>query len=189
MKTDSDIELRLGKFPRKLATLYLEIYDECFVNTYRIGQTLIKNAFKWLLCIQETLKSGEFLAAIAQNLSPAPSTLSKDEIIDLCCNFISLDETLDTFRFAHPSVQEFLRDLPEYTLSSCHGIAAECCLVYLTSRSQSPSIKSFLAHHYLFGDRSERSIRSSVYSHAFGIYATRLLKISFLSFLESKKFF
>ena len=170
MKTDNDVRSRLGKLPRKLASLYLEIYQDFFANTYETSQALIKNAFKWLLYIKEPLKSGEFLAAIAQNLSPAPATLKRDELLDLCCNFIILNKGLDTFRFAHPSVKEFLEDLADYTAESSNALAAECCLVYLTSRAQSPPVRRFLAENY---DFTKPSIRSSTYSHAFGIYAAR----------------
>ena len=170
MKTDDDVRSRLGKLPRRLASLYLEMYQDFFANTYETSQALIKNAFKWLLCVEEPLKSGEFLAAIAQNLSPAPATLKRDELLDLCCNFIILDEGLDTFRFAHPSVKDFLEDLADYTPESSNALAAECCLVYLTSRAQSPPVRRFLAENY---DFTKPSIRSSTYSHAFGIYAAR----------------
>lgn len=170
MNNDNDVRSRLGKLPRRLASLYLEIYQNFFANTYETSQALIKNAFKWLLCVEEPLKSGEYLAAIAQNLSPAPATLKRDELLDLCCNFIILDEGLDTFRFAHPSVKEFLEDLADYTTESSNALAAECCLVYLTSRAQSPPVRRFLVENY---DFTKPSIRSSTYSHAFGIYATR----------------
>lgn len=33
INNDSNIESRLGKLPRKLATLYLEIYNAFFANT------------------------------------------------------------------------------------------------------------------------------------------------------------
>ena len=170
MNNDNDVRSRLGKLPRRLASLYLEIYQGFFENTYETSHALIKNAFKWLLCVEEPLKSGEFLAAIAQNLSPAPPTLKRDELLDLRCNFIILDEGLDTFRFAHPSVKDFLKGLADYTSESSNALAAECCLVYLTSRAQSPPVRRFLAENY---DFTKPSIRSSTYSHAFGIYAAR----------------
>ena len=65
MKNGSDIKARLGKLPRKLATLYLDIYNSFFMHTYDIGQALITNTFKWLLYMHEPLKSSEFIAAIA----------------------------------------------------------------------------------------------------------------------------
>ena len=134
-----------------------------FEDTYETSQT-----------VEEPLRSGEFLAANAQNLSPAPSTLKKYELLDLCCNFITLDEGLVTFRFAHPSVKDLLEDLTEYTSESSNALAAECCLVYSTSRAQIPSVRLFLAQTYV-KDRTKPSIRSSTYSHAFGIYAARFV--------------
>ena len=174
MKNDNDVLSRLGKLPRRLASLYLDIYQGFFENTYETSQALIKNTFKWLMCVDGPLKSGEFLAAIVQNLSPAPFTLVRDELLDLCCNFVTLDENLDMFRFAHPSVKEFLEGLVDYSSEASNALAAECCLVYLTSRAQIPSVRRFLADKYDFKDGGKPSIRTSTYSHAFGTYATRL---------------
>ena len=41
MKTDDDVRSRLGKLPRRLASLYLEIYQDFFANTYETSQALI----------------------------------------------------------------------------------------------------------------------------------------------------
>jgi hypothetical protein len=46
-------------------------------------------------------------------------------IIDLCCSFVTFDESLDMFHFAHPSVREFLEDLPEYSAPLSNALAAE----------------------------------------------------------------
>lgn len=65
MRTDCDVLERFGKLPRKLAVLYKEIYDDLFMNSHDVGQPLIQNTFKWLLCIRDSISSHEFLAAIA----------------------------------------------------------------------------------------------------------------------------
>lgn len=173
MKNDYDIMARLGRLPRKLAALYKEIYDDLFVHTYEVGQPLIKNTFKWLLCIKDSLSSYEFLAAIAQTVSPAPATLTRDELLDLCCSFVAYDAGLDRFEFAHPSVREFLEGLPDYTETSSHAATAECCLVYMIGRAESPTARSFLSERYSFSESNDRSVRNSFYSHGFGVYAAR----------------
>ena len=107
MKNGSDMKARLGKLPRKLATLYLDVYNSFFMHKYDIGQALITNAFKWILYMHKPLKSSQFIAAIAQNLSPTPTIISTDELLDLCCKFVDLNLTLDIFRFGHPSPPPF----------------------------------------------------------------------------------
>lgn len=147
MKNGSAIKARLGKLLRKLAILYLDMYNGFLVPTYDIGQALITNTFKWLLCMHESHKPSEFIAAIAQNLSLAPTILGKDELLDLCCNLVVLDLTLDIFGFAHHSVREFLEELPAYSAPSFNTLATKRRLVYLASRSQTLSVRRFLSDH------------------------------------------
>ena len=173
MKNDYDVLARLGKLPRKLAALYKDIYDDFFVHTYEVGQPLIRNTFKWLLCIKGSLSSYEFLAAIVQNLSPAPATLTREELLDLCSNFVAYDAGLDKFNFAHPSVREFLEDLPDYSKISSNATAAECCLVYMIGRAESSTARRFLSERFSISETNDRSIRNSFYSHGFGVYAAR----------------
>lgn len=173
MKNDYDILARLGKLPRKLAVLYKEIYDDLFMHSYDVGQPLIKNTFKWLLCIRDSMSSHEFLAAIAQTVSPAPATLTREELLDLCCSFVAYDTGRDRFEFAHPSVREFLEGLPDYARTSSHAAAAECCLVYMIGRAESLKARNFLSERYSFSETNDRSIRDSFYSHGFGVYAAR----------------
>ncbi len=173
MKNDYDVLERLGKLPRKLAALYKEIYDDFFTHTYEVGQALIKNTFKWLLCISGSLSSHEFLAAITQTVTPAPTTLTREEVLDLCSNFVVYDASLDKFDFAHPSVREFLEILPDYVDTSSHAAAAECCLVYMIGRAGSFTARKFLSEHYSFSETNDRSVRNSFYSHGFGVYAAR----------------
>lgn len=42
---------------------------------------------------------------------------------------VVFDSTLDTFRFAHLSVSEFLEKLPEYTKEETNALAAKRCLL------------------------------------------------------------
>src|SRR5204863_1784612 len=53
----------------------------------------------------------------------------KQQVLDMCCNFVILDEDLDVFRFAHLSVREFLEARGEYEKTIAHTLAAERCLV------------------------------------------------------------
>ncbi len=76
--------------------------------------------------------------------------MTRDQLLDLCCNFVIYDEGLDIFRFAHLSVQEFLDTLPQFSLAVSHFLAAECCLASMISRTESPVVQRFIADHYYF---------------------------------------
>lgn len=63
------------------------------------------------------------------------SVPSKELVLEICSNFIVFDAQLDTFRFAHLSVREFLEKRPEYNNSTTSALAAEICLWTILSTS------------------------------------------------------
>ena len=152
LKTDSDILNRLGKLPHKLAALYLETYNDRLAPNSGAAAKLIQNTFHWLLCTQQSLNSDAFLVVISQLVSRVPEAVTRDQLLDLCCNFVIYDDKLDVFRFAHRSVQEFLETLPQFVATTSHSLIAEHCLAYIMSQAESPTIQRFLADHYSLPD-------------------------------------
>jgi hypothetical protein len=119
MTLDDEIRERLGRLPAQLAHLYAEIYQR-FLRT-EASHLTTRTILRWLMCAKRTLASAEFLAAIS--LNPArwergtkPQRLfTKEQVLDICCNLVVYDNELDTFRFAHLSVREFLEEREEYS--------------------------------------------------------------------------
>ena len=62
----------------------------------------------------------------------------------MCCNLVVFDTNLDTFRFAHLSVREFLEKQPDYVSSAINARAAETCLLSLINAAETPVAKSYL---------------------------------------------
>ena len=93
-----------------------------------------------------------------------PETATRDQLLDLCCNFVIYDDKMDVFRFAHRSVQEFLETLPQFSPTTLHSLAAEYCLIYIMSRAESPTIQRLLADHYSLAKHDD-------IMHAFEEYA------------------
>ena len=54
--------------------------------------------------------------------------LIKDDLLELCFNFVTDDQESDSFRFAHLSVREFLETKEGFDCESCHRTAAIFCL-------------------------------------------------------------
>jgi hypothetical protein len=107
---------------------------------------IFKNVLSWLLCAQEPLHSKMFLAAISIIPNAGfEETVSRELILDLCANLVVFDKGLDTFRFAHLSVREFLEKMPEYIDTAVHSLAAEICLLNLISTTPNQSAERFLA--------------------------------------------
>ena len=85
---------------------------------------------------------------------PQPQQVTSDQILDFCCNLVVLDTQLDTFRFAHLSVREFMEKQEDYADSCCNVLAAETCLLAIIgSATDQPSrrILSDLGYSFEFG--------------------------------------
>ncbi|KAJ3567562.1 hypothetical protein NPX13_g6720 [Xylaria arbuscula] len=130
--TDKAILERLGRLPQTLKELYQEILDKIQRYSAEADRVYAKSALAWLLCGRRRLSADEFLAAISTTDRPT-EPLSKNQVLQLCSNFVIFDSTVDSFRFAHLSVREFLEGQPAYRTSTINSIAARCCLAVLMS--------------------------------------------------------
>ncbi|KAI1325809.1 hypothetical protein F5Y16DRAFT_253655 [Xylariaceae sp. FL0255] len=130
--TDLAILERLGRLPPELKDLYQEILDKMQQQKAEADRVYTNNALAWLLCSHRRLNSTEFLAAVSTT-DGLNESLSKDQVLELCRNLVVFDATLDSFRFAHLSVREFLENHPIYTTNTINAVAGRCCLVTLTS--------------------------------------------------------
>jgi ankyrin repeat protein len=130
MKIEDDIDHELGRLPQTLADLYAVIYKQISQTGFN-GRLIAERALKWLLCAQESLSTEKFIAAVSVG-SGKYTPLTNENILGLCCNFVVLDTELDTFRFTHLSVREYLEGRPEYAVNEINALAMERCLeVYL----------------------------------------------------------
>ena len=134
IKVASLVEKRLGKLPQDLWKIYHETYTERF-EEYREEETAIaQSALRWLICSQVPLNTERFLALASSSAYQQPTvSISRDDLLDLCFNFVVHDAGLDVFRFSHLSVREYLESTEHYQFGSCHAFAAEYCLRTLTS--------------------------------------------------------
>ncbi|KAF1946986.1 hypothetical protein EJ02DRAFT_331027, partial [Clathrospora elynae] len=137
LKRDADIRNTVDRLPPDLHTLYGGIYDMLSTSPGKFGATVFKNVLHWLLCAQRTLHADEFLTAVSIDLrgESDPDPVSKELVLDICNNFVVFDSQLDTFRFAHLSVREFLEQRPEYDQPATNRLIAEVCLWSVLQRA------------------------------------------------------
>lgn len=145
LKTDEAVRERIGRLPPKLEDLYLELYEKFAKYPAEADRQITRNALSWLLCAQRRLKSTEFLAALSMTPRRCFGQVTKEQVLDMCCIMLAFDSTLNTFRFAHLSVREFLEKRPEYTSTATNSLAAETCLLELLSLADNPLTKTFLS--------------------------------------------
>ena len=138
LKIPAAVRIRLGELPKDLRDTYDEIYKLKVVSDVEEQSSVAESAFKLLLALQTSLGHRDFLHALSF-CSVDEVHLSTEELLDLCCNFLVLDNELDVFRFAHLSVREYLETKSEYSPESSHALAAQFCLRYLcTSNASGP---------------------------------------------------
>ena len=130
LKYEPAVRSRLQQLPTKLLHLYDETYSQTLESRAEEEQLLIQNALRMLLCLHTPLRTGDFMLALC---SCEEASLSAEDLLDLCSNFVVLDTELDIFRFAHLSVREFLETKDDYAPARNHALIAELSLRYLSS--------------------------------------------------------
>lgn len=138
------VEQRLGKLPQDLRRIYHETYTERLYEYQEEETAITQSALRWLICSQEPLDTETFLSLTSSSACQRSTVrLTRDDLLDLCFNFIVHDVELDQFRFAHLSVREYLESVEFYQFGTSHAFAAEYCLKRLTlDLDNNPNISS-----------------------------------------------
>jgi ankyrin repeat protein len=136
MKVAGDVENAIGKLPSSLRGLYDIIYDQLPTatddpeNTNELTTSLVvRRTINWILCAQAHLSTAAFISAlwITDPDEDAIDSLTKDQVLDACCNLVVHDTAADTFRFAHLSVREYLENRSDFDYTYEYGLALSRC--------------------------------------------------------------
>ncbi|RPB06514.1 ankyrin [Morchella conica CCBAS932] len=134
-QTAEDVRSALSTMPETLNETYLQVMERIKAQD-RNAHRVAKEILKWLLYAQEACTTGSVIQALA--VEPEKKSLNKSglswtvlKIMGICKNLVIHDKTLDIFRFAHFSVQEFLLSQAEYEKKSCNSYTAKICLTTL----------------------------------------------------------
>ncbi|KAK7575405.1 hypothetical protein V3481_017365 [Fusarium oxysporum f. sp. vasinfectum] len=142
LKSDQAIMERLGRLPPTLEDLYQEVFQK--IKNYPSGsdREYAKHVFSWLLCAQRRLSPAELISAVS--MAAPHQQLQTEQILDFCCNLVVLDTQLNTFRFAHLSVREFLERQEGYASTLSNALVAKTCLLTLFGLSKDKFSKGIL---------------------------------------------
>jgi ankyrin repeat protein len=134
MKTARSVKSALKGLPKTLEESYDVVYKQ-MLDLDLDARMTAENAVRWLLCAKRPLRSLEFMAALTvskvEEASPLPEEEPRsaiEELLDICCNLIVLDESLDTFRMAHLSVREYFEQKSDFDKITVNSLAAESCI-------------------------------------------------------------
>ncbi|KAL8644848.1 MAG: hypothetical protein Q9226_007565, partial [Calogaya cf. arnoldii] len=141
-KTDDEESIRkkLEALPKDITEAYnqimVEVHDDKGNSERSCG--IAQNAFKWLLCAQESLDLDAFLEAV----SPPEKKVDNDELLRACRTLVARGQR--TYEPAHYSVREHIGRMDDYTPSKCHLVATKSCLGLLNRMFRSDTV-----HHDL----------------------------------------
>ena len=133
-KVEADVMAALKTLPPTLVGTFDRLYER--IHSYgHYGKIIVTRVFAWLLAAERTLTMSELTNAIRvqhegsdNECISAQQFYNAQTILDLCCNFVSLDESTQRIFFVHASVREYLQGLPSYSISMNNFVAAKRCL-------------------------------------------------------------
>ncbi|KAJ6180539.1 hypothetical protein N7519_011000 [Penicillium mononematosum] len=129
LRSASSVSEALNAVPKSSASidhLYSDILGK-LAQADSLTYKIAARAFSWLLCMREPLSCTAFVAAVSSR-TPEDHIISLSELLSICSNLITVDNQLDTLRFAHVSFKEFLETKPEFAKPSANRVAALSCL-------------------------------------------------------------
>jgi ankyrin repeat protein len=108
--------------------LYATIFDR-IVKTDPLAYNVAAQIFRLMMCLQEVMPPTAILAAASITRDRVQYSLELSDLLRTCSCLGVLDDELDTLRFAHVSVQEYLSRLPEFSITNANNAAASSCLI------------------------------------------------------------
>ncbi|KAI5840807.1 hypothetical protein DFP73DRAFT_557932 [Morchella snyderi] len=135
LRLEKDVREMLDNFPSSLEETYKDIYERI---QRKKGTTpkIAKAALMWVLCSCRPLSPEELTAMISLQFECIP-TIDIDDLLDMCNNFLKLDQQLNVVRFFHLSVEEFLEKETFFTALEANTMVAEVSLSILSDLDKS----------------------------------------------------
>ena len=127
MKVEDDILEELGRLPESLSDLYAVIYDQ-ISRSGRASQRFAEKALQWLTAAKRPLSPRALINVSSRGVGINQSNISPEDLLDMTANLLIVDESVNTVRFAHLSVWEYLVTRPEFSEDEAHLQVALTCL-------------------------------------------------------------
>ncbi|KAH7015814.1 hypothetical protein EDB80DRAFT_345573 [Ilyonectria destructans] len=138
LRTEADIESRLGKLPVGLKKTYDEIYARNAEHQH--AKIFLDRACMWVMSACTPLSSSELLAAVqvdpCLDTIDLPADFTESELLDVCENLLVLDSQRLVWRFSHLSVREYFEG-NHFDFWQAHCNAAKVCLKLLINTYES----------------------------------------------------
>ncbi|KAI5799542.1 hypothetical protein FPQ18DRAFT_253782, partial [Pyronema domesticum] len=155
--TEGNVRDNLQTLPDTLADAYNDIYNRIIAQKGDAPE-LALNAFRWIQCSYEPLRAETLLDTITVEVGRSgefsrKSPIRAKDLLSICQNLLILDESLNVFRFAHLSVEEYLETKPELSKASSHTEIAKGCLSLLCTPGSWDDYDNITTEEGQYGDR------------------------------------
>ncbi|KAI4223157.1 MAG: hypothetical protein L6R36_005628 [Xanthoria steineri] len=129
LKLDIDVKGAAERLSQDgLEELYATAYHRIQGSTAKVRE-IASRAFSWLLCSRESFTPGASIKAVlALETDGSVGDLGVSQLCDICSNLIMVDTKMNTVRFTHISVQEYLESRSEYVFQLANVSAALSCV-------------------------------------------------------------
>jgi ankyrin repeat protein len=117
-----------GASIRTVNHLYATIFDR-ILKTDPLAYNVAAQTFRLMMCLHETISPAALLAAASVTRDGSQNSMELSDLLRTCSHLVVLDDELDTIRFSHASVPEYLSRLPEFSIMNANSAAASSCLV------------------------------------------------------------
>ncbi|KAI1479018.1 ankyrin repeat-containing domain protein [Daldinia eschscholtzii] len=127
MKMEEDIVRELGNLPKSLA----DLYSLAFSQILELGGTsfsLALNALQLSISAVCPICWPEFQHLLSNCHNGIKRNPTKEEILDVTCNFLEDNVELDQPRLVHPSTREYLGTRPEFSPGNMNLNVSMLCL-------------------------------------------------------------
>ncbi|KAK7418265.1 hypothetical protein QQX98_004050 [Neonectria punicea] len=132
MKLEEDVLQELRQLPQSLSDLYAIAFDQiCQLSpsSYEIGIS----ALKLLLVAVRPITWDEVLHILQVSHTSIRGGITREELLDITCNFIDDDGRQMYPRFAHQSVWEYLETRPDFARGVSNARVAHMCLHHIVA--------------------------------------------------------
>ena len=144
MSLESDVKIKLGRLPMTMKGTYDEIYSMIQAE-HDMARKAAETALKWIMTAYRPLTPKEVFSAMLQ--AGIPDIQDVDLILQICHNFVVLDQELGVLRLSHLSVREYLEiyHLPDFDGQKFVSLG---CLQFLDSGDWSEEQSTFVLKDY-----------------------------------------
>lgn len=95
---EEDIRAALRMLPKELEEVYAKICEQ-IQRRAPASREMAENIVRWLLCGKQPLSCEEMIKAILSCSKTPPASITKEQILSICCNFVKID--FGIFKFVH----------------------------------------------------------------------------------------